>query len=450
MASFPVEMHHHHAARHRVRSAPPLYITFSFLLLLSSAFITVSSQNTTAGKTPASSPLSGLPAAAARAAAAAAAAKNAAEACSDPPCAHGGISEAVRMLVKELEAEMKKNEGWNTEKLKREEKWSFVAGEKQEQLRDALVLLTQGIRRRVADLEKREKIEYDEKKFRELGCIAVGTFNVKHFGGVAGLFPSAYLARLTVSLTPLEAGHGSACSRSVTPLAVNVHGKRHPSLPPCGTLNTQGACSSSAVGDIYSPFLIPSEIRGNPTRYGQGQNEYGYGPWGSPFQNDGCGMPSEYHDEHGGGSDSRYKCSPSLYRQRPFSCRPGHLTGKFGYPRDVSPSVTTADLRIIALDTHAESPCVVGEEALPLVVSCSKTCHNVACTPFRRLETGSVKGILGDMHALLLASENSASVVHGTPHLEAFLHVTHELQKRVLFLECGKEHCEKEEKEEEK
>lgn len=135
------------AGHRRVRSTPPLHIIFSFLLLFSSALTTVYSQDTAAGETAATSPLSHLPAVAARAAAAAtgAATTTARNAAQD---SHREVSEAVRMLAAELENEMKKKEGFNTQNMKKEEKWDFVTGEKQEQIREALVLLTQGIRRK--------------------------------------------------------------------------------------------------------------------------------------------------------------------------------------------------------------------------------------------------------------------------------------------------------------
>ncbi|XP_026193081.1 uncharacterized protein LOC34618850 [Cyclospora cayetanensis] len=130
-------------------------------------------------------------------------------------------------------------------------------------------------------------------------------------------------------------------------------------------------------------------------------------------------------------------CSPSLYRLRPFGCRPGHFTGKFGLPRDVSRLSTTADLRVLALDLHSESPCVVSEAFLPVVLSCSSTCAALACVPFHRLETVAPAEVLDELDALLVATNGAAAIIETNKQMQALVSIITELQTRLEFLECA-------------
>ena len=68
-----------------------------------------------------------------------------------------------------------------------------------------------------------------------------------------------------------------------------------------------------------------------------------------------------------------YACHPSLYALRPFVCNVGDLTGKFGLGVDASPSPLLVDLRLLASDLNADNPCNIGDNLLPLVISCHST-----------------------------------------------------------------------------
>ena len=91
----------------------------------------------------------------------------------------------------------------------------------------------------------------------DAGCIAVTTPYLRHFAGLAAVFPSAYLARISVSLSPLKPGFDYICSRHITPLTLNMHSRATQPLPDHGTFNLHGQCSVPLVGNIYNLPVIP-------------------------------------------------------------------------------------------------------------------------------------------------------------------------------------------------
>ncbi|KAL8424504.1 hypothetical protein Efla_007901 [Eimeria flavescens] len=125
-----------------------------------------------------------------------------------------------------------------------------------DKVQTALRALVKGLRHRVDKLKEEGHLEYDQKKFRELGCIAMATPAIPAFSGVVSLYPSAYAARVSVSLPPLETFFSSECDNQLTPLALNLHSKRTELIPGEGALNLDGVCNDSVVA--ARPLLPPA------------------------------------------------------------------------------------------------------------------------------------------------------------------------------------------------
>lgn len=109
--------------------------------------------------------------------------------------------------------------------------------------------------------------------------------SLRAFNGVVGLFPSAFLARLSVSLSPVESAFGRACNGSITPLALNLHNYRNPAIAPTGCFNLTGQCNSRAVGGIYTPAPTAS-----PTFYELNKSNSAADPQAAVQRSD-CGGP---------------------------------------------------------------------------------------------------------------------------------------------------------------
>lgn len=88
------------------------------------------------------------------------------------------------------------------------------------------------------------------------GCIAYAKFNLDGMKGIVALFPSSFLARLTLSvphLSPLfQQVFQTPC---VTPVGLSVHEKSNPSLSHEGSFNNHGQCSKEKVGGRHDPGL---------------------------------------------------------------------------------------------------------------------------------------------------------------------------------------------------
>lgn len=345
--------------------------------------------------------------------------------CPNPPC----VSGVPREVAIELETPVDLKRLWAEREASQSNEPQSSITPTQEKLRGALGTLISGLRNKVNELRKRQPLTYDEQKFRELGCIALASPSLRAFHGVVALFPAAFLAEIAVCLTIAAAAFDPACRGHVTPLALNLHSSRHPAIPPSGTFNLVGQCNNLAVGGIYNYALpgVPSDVYATKPKDKS---------WKAmSVKSEGCGMPPPSKEPLE--SPVPRGCSPSLYRLRPFGCRPGHFTGKFGLPRDVSRLSTTADLRVLALDLHSESPCVVSEAFLPVVLSCSSTCAALACVPFHRLETVAPAEVLDELDALLVATNGAAAIIETNKQMQALVSIITELQTRLEFLECA-------------
>lgn len=345
--------------------------------------------------------------------------------CLSPPCVAGTFSEKTP----DLGSFVDKNEGEELQLAENRE--GKIKDLVEDKLRIALKGLVRALRRRVRKLRDSGKLNYDQKQFRELGCLALATPSVPQFSGVVALYPSAFLARLTVSLPLLDSLYGSVCRGQVTPLAINLHSKSNPAIPRNGSLNLDNICNEAFVGGVYS-------------HCGQEGSSMGRSFWEDYMGRSLAGCADEAEKKHSSmrrlslASPIAYQsCNPGLYRLRPFACKAGHFSGKFGLPQDVSHSAISVDLRILALDRHAENPCFIAEGFFPLVLSCAGTGHAIACVPFRRLETLMPQEVLGTLDILLEETESSTEIIRSNQQMQAFISIVSELEARVNFLEAS-------------
>lgn len=262
-----------------------------------------------------------------------------------------------------------------------------------------------------------EKLIYDKESFRKLGCIAVAELSLRGMKGVAAMFQSAFLARMSLSLP-----HMPSPSLSISqvpflkPLVLSIHENSASDLPADGALNTKGECDKSKVGGRYDPGLA-------------------CGPEGSLLCR-ALNIPP-FDDLTGKrGPNATYQCNPTLYEHRPFSCHVGDLNGKYGPGLDASPSPATVDLRILASDLHADNPCAAGEQMLPLVIRSEANGTHLACSPFQILGS-SPELVLSIMEQLVVETATALPSGPSAGQLLGALHASVELEKRVDFLQAA-------------
>lgn len=290
----------------------------------------------------------------------------------------------------------------------------------------SFTLLTFAVQEQIKSLEGRvlslrsSSIDYEDetlkKKLSSLGCLSVGIIDVPEVTATVILFPHGVASRIVLNRPPLQQQFAAACSTSSSGSS-RIEYHQHEAaknVPPKGTLNTSGVCSPANTGGHHDPGFACGAT--GTTRCKQ------------------FNLPASLALEGTSFHTGEYSCSPSVYASRPFACHAGDISGKLGGGVDVSPDPNKTDLRLFALDWHADNPCVASDLQHSLVLHCHPTNFRFACGRFHRLEAAGKELPQLLLHVLRTAVAAAPHVQGAAGLLSAFV-FAQEAEKRVELLE---------------
>lgn len=285
-----------------------------------------------------------------------------------------------------------------------------------------LQILASSVLEHMKNLEERvsalssSDIDYKDKaltdKLSSLGCLSIGIIDVPSVTASVVLFPHGVASRLRLNIESLEK-FSAKCKNKLLPLAFHQH-EDAVSVHPRGMTNEAGGCGPLSTGGHHDPGYACGETGTKKCLL------YGIPPSSAL---DGRPQPP-----------SAYVCTPEVYALRPFSCHAGDITGKLGFGVDTAESEKEVDIRLMALDWHADNPCVASDLGHSLVVHCHSTNFRMACGRFHRLETAGEE--LPELLLLLLRTGIAAAPhAEGSEGLLASFIFAQEAEKRVDALE---------------
>ncbi|CDJ51712.1 hypothetical protein, conserved [Eimeria brunetti] len=250
-----------------------------------------------------------------------------------------------------------------------------------------------------------------------LGCMCLAIVDKNEIQAAVGVYRQGVVGRVLLDKEQLKETGDKRCGGEVSPVSFHQHEFAR-DLPLGGKLNLDAFCRMDQTGGHHDPGFACGETGAIACR--QLDIPPSSALKGTPWASD------------------SYRCTPEVYRQRPFACHAGDISGKVGPGVDAlaagAAAAAAADFRLLALDLHADNPCVAANNQHSLVIHCKKTHYPLACARFERVETAGERLPLL-LRGFLKAAALSVSFLASRESQLGALILVHELEKRIKILE---------------